>query len=81
MNLKSKQTRPLLIGLLAAIVGAFMIPSVRAYLLFQQTGSHPGTLDYFAEQAQAQGLTEYHFSAGVHEYQISRHVGRCCSQV
>lgn len=49
-----------------------MIPSVRAYLLFQQTGSHPGTLDYFAEQAQAQGLTQYHFSAGVHEYQISR---------
>jgi hypothetical protein len=74
MNLKSKQTRPLLIGLLAAsliIVGAFMIPSVRAYLLFQQTGSHPGTLDYYAEQALAQGLTEYHFSAGIYEYRLS----------
>jgi hypothetical protein len=75
MNSKSKQTRPLLIGLLAAsliIVGAFMIPSVRAYLPFPQAGSHPGTLDFYAEQAQAQGLSQYTFPAGITEYSVSR---------
>jgi hypothetical protein len=74
INLKSKQTRTLLVGLLAAsliIVGAFMIRSVRAYLPFPQAGSHPGTLDFYAEQAQAQGLSQYTFPAGIIEYSVS----------
>jgi hypothetical protein len=53
------------------LVGAVAILSIASALIFtraQEPGTDPGTLDWYAEQALAQGATDWEFGAGVHEY-------------
>ena len=66
--MKHIRKRSLFVALLLAIGAAFIVAPIRAYLLPQQPSAQPGTLEWYAQLAQSQGLSEYHFSDGISEY-------------
>jgi hypothetical protein len=47
-----------------------MVQPVKAYLVHTQSDLMPNTLAWYAEQAQARGLTRYEIGAGIHEYYL-----------
>jgi hypothetical protein len=51
-----------------AIGASLIVAPIRAYLRPQEPNPQSGTLEWYAQLAQSQGLSEYHFSDGISEY-------------
>lgn len=67
----SKRIALLLIALIIAlmgVLGAIRSPTIKRHLFLQQVTAEPGTLDWYAQQAQVQGASGYTFNASEDEY-------------